>query len=137
MAQRDPLPELPPEIKRPEARFDPARARKAARHPKRPGESCRAAAGTYVPSIDRNRCEGKADCVAVCPHDVFEVRRIEPVDARALSLVGKLKSFVHGGKTAYAPRSDDCLACGLCVVACPERAITLVRTRDQAETTDQ
>ena len=26
----------------------------------------------------------------------------------------------------YTPNSDRCLACGLCVVACPERAIDLV-----------
>ena len=27
--------------------------------------------------------------------------------------------------TAYAPNADDCRACGLCVVACPEQAIVL------------
>jgi ferredoxin len=32
----------------------------------------------------------------------------------------------YGMKTAYTPNSDRCLACGLCVVACPERAIDLV-----------
>jgi NAD-dependent dihydropyrimidine dehydrogenase PreA subunit len=29
--------------------------------------------------------------------------------------------------TAYAPKADDCHACGLCVVACPEQAIVLTR----------
>ena len=108
-------------------RFDPARARKAARHPARPGERCRAEAGTFVPTVDRNRCEGKADCVAVCPYDVFEVRRIEDADFRTLSLLGRLKSRAHGRKTAYTPNADACRACGLCVVACPESALTLDR----------
>lgn len=109
-----------------EPRIDAGKARRAAKHPGRPGQKCRAAPGTYVPKIDHDRCEGKSDCVAVCPYDVFEVRRIDPVDARSLSIVGRLKSFVHGGKTAYAVRASQCQACGLCVVACPERAIALV-----------
>lgn len=120
-------PDLPSDVTNAAARFDAARAKKAARHPERPGEHCRAAPGAYAPEINRNRCEGKSDCVAVCPYDVFEVRRIDPEDARTLSWVGRLKSFAHGGKTAYVPRAVDCRACGLCVVACPEKAITLVR----------
>jgi NAD-dependent dihydropyrimidine dehydrogenase PreA subunit len=90
-----------------------------------PGENCRAARGRYFPVIDRNRCEGKAACVKVCPHDVFEVRTIEAEDYEALSLVGRLKSIVHGKKTVYTPRASQCQACGLCVVACPEKAIAL------------
>jgi NAD-dependent dihydropyrimidine dehydrogenase PreA subunit len=108
------------------ARFDRDKARRAARDPSRPGEKCRADAGAYVPVIDRGRCEAKADCVAVCPYAVFEVRRIEDADFRALSLLGRLKSRVHGRLTAYTPRADACRACGLCVVACPERAIRLL-----------
>jgi NAD-dependent dihydropyrimidine dehydrogenase PreA subunit len=75
--------------------------------------------------IDHARCEGKRDCVEVCPYHVFEVRRIEDADFARLSLGGKLKSLVHGRKTAYTPAADQCKACGLCVVACPEKAITL------------
>jgi 4Fe-4S ferredoxin len=83
--------------------------------------------GVLRPQIDRNRCEGKADCVRVCPFEVFDVRRIDPIDRAALSLMGKLKSLAHRGKTAYTPHSVACQACGLCVTACPEKAITLVR----------
>jgi NAD-dependent dihydropyrimidine dehydrogenase PreA subunit len=107
--------------------FDAARARRAANDPTRPGERCRAEPASYRPVIDRARCEGKADCVAVCPYDVFEVRRIDDADFRALSLLGRLKSRAHGRKTSYAVRADQCRACGLCVVACPEDAIALVR----------
>lgn len=79
-----------------------------------------------LPVIDRARCEGKGDCVDVCPHDVFEVRRMEPEHFRALPIGAKLKSLAHGRKTAYTPRVDACLACGSCVKACPENAIQLV-----------
>lgn len=108
------------------AKFDRARARDAARDPQRPGEKCRAAPGKIVPVVDRNRCEGKRDCEVVCPYGVFEVRRIDDADFAALSFLGKLKSRVHGRLTAYTPRADQCRACGLCVVACPEQAIRLV-----------
>lgn len=79
--------------------------------------------GRVMPVVDFNRCEGKDACVAVCPYDVFEVRKIDPSDYRDLSFVGKIKSYVHGGMVAYTPHADQCRACGLCVKACPERAI--------------
>lgn len=105
--------------------FDPDRARRAARDPERPGTLCQAPPGSYAPHIDRMRCEGKADCVAVCPYGVFEVRRIDEEDFRALSFLGRLKSRAHGRRSAYTPGAASCQACGLCVVACPERAISL------------
>ena len=107
--------------------IDSDKARRAARHPDRPGEDCRAEAGTYRPIVDRSRCEGKSDCVDVCPHSVFEVRRMDDADFARLSLLGKLKSVAHRRQTAYTPAADRCRACGLCVVACPENAITLVK----------
>jgi NAD-dependent dihydropyrimidine dehydrogenase PreA subunit len=78
-----------------------------------------------APVIDRNRCEGKEDCVRVCPYDVFEVGRLSREDRRGLTLVGRLKAFAHRGRQAFAVRADVCHGCGLCVTACPERAITL------------
>ena len=106
---------------------DPAKARRAAADPRRPGERCKAEAATWVPVIDRGRCEGKQDCVQVCPYGVFEVRRIADADFARLGWLGKLKSVAHRRQTAYTPAADECQACGLCVVACPEQAITLVR----------
>jgi NAD-dependent dihydropyrimidine dehydrogenase PreA subunit len=73
------------------------------------------------------RCEGKGDCERVCPESVFEVRRIDDADYATLGFLNKLKVRVHGMKMAYTPNVDACLACGLCVAACPEKAITLSR----------
>ena len=81
----------------------------------------------WVPVVDHARCEGKRDCLDVCPNDVFEVRRIDDSDFRALGRMGRLKVRAHRMATAYTPNADDCRACGLCVVACPEDAIVLTR----------
>ena len=42
-----------------------------------------------------------------------------------MSLRGRLKALVHGSRQAFVARPEACHACGLCVAACPERAITL------------
>ena len=88
---------------------------------------CRAEAGAFGPVIDWTKCEGKAECVEVCPFHVFEVRRIDGADFAQLGVLGKLKSLAHGRKTAYTPRASACQACGKCVAACPEDAIKLAR----------
>lgn len=81
--------------------------------------------GTALPVIDRNRCEGKAECLAVCPYDVFDIRRLTPEEREGMSLLGTLKSWAHGHKQAVVARPTDCGTCGLCVKACPEKAIAL------------
>jgi NAD-dependent dihydropyrimidine dehydrogenase PreA subunit len=88
---------------------------------------CRATAGQFVPVIDRAKCEGKADCVEVCPFHVFEVRRMADADFTKLGVFAKLKSMAHARKTAYTPLASACQACGRCVAACPEQAIKLAR----------
>ena len=120
MSEQDEIPET-----REDPRFNRKKARRAAKDPARPGEHCRATPRAYRPVIDRRRCEGKADCVSVCPFEVFEVGRIEEAEYRALPALVRLKVWVHGKKTAHTPRADACQACGLCVVACPEHAIKL------------
>ncbi len=107
---------------------DLEKKRRAAVHPDRPGERCNAPPRSWAPVVDHGRCEAKSDCVVVCPNDVFEVGPIEPGDWDALGLMGKLRVRAHGRKTVYTPRAEQCRACGLCVVSCPEKAISLVAT---------
>jgi 4Fe-4S ferredoxin len=92
-----------------------------------PNPECKQAAGVFAPVIDRNRCEGKEQCVEVCPYHVFGMMTVTPEERRNLTLRGKIKGYVHRWHQAYAVNSAACHACGLCVSACPEKAITLVR----------
>jgi NAD-dependent dihydropyrimidine dehydrogenase PreA subunit len=100
--------------------------RKATMIEARQAQDCKQPAGVIEPVIDRERCEGRADCVQVCPYQVFEVTALTPEQWSALSLRGRLKAFVHGRQQAVAVRADQCNACGACVAACPEDAIRLV-----------
>ena len=83
--------------------------------------------GIFAPVIDRMRCEAKEDCVEACPYDVFEVHKLSDDDKRAMPLIARVKAWVHGNRQAFAVRADECHACGLCVTACPEHAIKLMR----------
>jgi 4Fe-4S ferredoxin len=89
--------------------------------------ACKQPAGVVEPLIDRSRCEGKEDCVEVCPYDVFDIRTLSKDERGALPFFARLKAAVHGNRQAFAVRAEACHACGLCVQACPERAIKLVK----------
>lgn len=88
-------------------------------------DNCKEEAGQLVPVVDFNKCEAKGPCIEVCPYDVFEMKPISDEDFKTLSFIGKLKTRVHGKDKAYVVKSDSCQACGLCVTACPEKAIKL------------
>lgn len=90
-------------------------------------QQCAAEAGRVAPRINRSRCEAKADCLRVCPYEVFEIQPVSPEDRQGLGVLAKLKLFMHGNKQAFAVYAEGCHACGLCVQACPENAITLVK----------
>jgi len=90
-------------------------------------DDCKQQPGTFGPVIDRARCEGKADCVVICPYSVFELDILPPEDRTALPFLARIKGTLHGWKQSFAVNADACQACGLCVSACPEKAITLKR----------
>jgi NAD-dependent dihydropyrimidine dehydrogenase PreA subunit len=87
---------------------------------------CKHLPGKLMPKINFSACESKMDCIKVCPYNVFEMQEITPVQYKALSFTGKIKTMFHGRKKAFAVRPEACHACGLCITACPEKAITLV-----------
>lgn len=90
-------------------------------------DACKQAPGVFAPVIDRNRCEGKADCERVCPVGVFRIETLPPAQRQGLSLRGRLKGWAHRWQQAVAVNAGACEACGLCVQACPEKALTLRR----------
>jgi 4Fe-4S ferredoxin len=89
---------------------------------------CMQPAGVYAPVIDRNRCEGKAQCVQVCPTGVFVVGTLPRAERARLSLRGRLRGFAHRWQQALLAEPGACESCGKCVAACPEQAISLART---------
>ncbi|MFT4111456.1 ATP-binding protein [Silvibacterium sp.] len=99
-----------------------------------PISQCQPETGVVIPVIDRSRCDGKQDCVAVCPFDVFEMQRLTAEDTFWLPVSAKKRQKLVGRWQAFTPNADRCHACNLCVVACPEDAIRLVRqTQPDAE----
>jgi NAD-dependent dihydropyrimidine dehydrogenase PreA subunit len=87
--------------------------------------SCKSEPDGRIPVVDRNRCEGKRDCEVVCPYGVFEVRVLTAAERAGVSLRGRLNLLAHRGRQAVVVAGDQCHQCGLCVAACPERAIRL------------
>ena len=54
-------------------------------------------------TVDKNKCDGDAVCVDICPMNVYEL-----VDGKSEPV-----------------RADDCIMCMACVNACPQQAITV------------
>ena len=73
-----------------------------------PKDDCK---GEHVlrPVIDRKKCEGKQDCVRVCPYGVFEMGVLNAEQKAALPLFPyRLKAMTH--KTAERPAAHIAVA---------------------------
>ena len=71
--------------------------------------------------LDSEKCTGCGRCVEVCPHDVFQLVRIDAAPVSPCSC---------GGGTASRPRlraaitgRERCMECGACALNCPFDAI--------------
>jgi len=92
-------------------------------------DNCKEDAGKLMPVINLNACEGKGPCIEVCPYNVFEMQVINDETFGELSFIGKIKTRVRGRKKAFVINAGMCHACGLCVAACPEKAIKLIKNK--------
>jgi NAD-dependent dihydropyrimidine dehydrogenase PreA subunit len=89
--------------------------------------TCKPESGKVMPLVSFEKCEAKGPCIEVCPYDVFEMQKIKKEEFKQLSFLGKIKTRVHKMEKAYVVKPADCHACGLCVTACPEKAIKLIK----------
>ncbi|MBW8887615.1 MAG: 4Fe-4S dicluster domain-containing protein [Fibrobacteres bacterium] len=87
--------------------------------------SCPQPAGRFEPVVNRSRCEAKGPCVPACPYSVLEIHPLTDTDKAGLGFLARLKVRAHGNRQAFAIHPEACRACGKCVEACPEKAITL------------
>ena len=75
--------------------------------------------------VNSSACDGCGACVENCSTGVFVLREITEDERRDLSFPGKLKVRVKGKVKSFINKPEDCVACGLCVNQCHERAISL------------
>ena len=80
-----------------------------------------------IPVVDFNRCNANGVCTHVCVQNVFKIRQILPEQFGQLTFLGKLKTIFSDNRKAFVENTEQCLNCGLCVSACPEKAIKLVK----------
>jgi NAD-dependent dihydropyrimidine dehydrogenase PreA subunit len=87
----------------------------------------RQAPGIFMPVINASRCDGKGHCVDVCRERVIALKPAEGDHVEDQSLLQRLHLRLFGRRLAYLRNQASCTACGRCVSACPEQAITLRR----------
>jgi len=90
-------------------------------------DNCKEEARKVMPIVDYNKCESKGPCIEVCPFDVFEMQKISNEEFENLTFIGKMKTRVHGREKAVVINPEACHSCGLCITACPEKAIKLTK----------
>jgi len=72
---------------------------------------------TYDYIIDIERCKGCGLCIEVCPKNVLEFSR---------------ELNTKGYYPAYQARPEDCVFCATCCRMCPDVAITITESAQEA-----
>lgn len=69
----------------------------------------------FIPTVDKEKCNGCEDCLEVCTAEVFEMQNDK----------------------AFPVNIDECQGCESCIEVCRENAITVQDTRVQLSDTCQ
>ena len=77
--------------------------------------------------INRNYCDGCAECVTVCPNYVLILQEITSEEYKSLSDAGKLNVILKGRQKSSVRNIEACVFCGLCEDHCHETAIAVGR----------
>lgn len=85
-----------------------------------------------APVTTMNNERGLARARPLRQVDVLIVRKLTDAQKDTLSLPGRVKLWAHGGRQAHAEFADRCHGCGLCVTACPQKAISLKRSNQSS-----
>jgi 2-oxoglutarate ferredoxin oxidoreductase subunit delta len=72
---------------------------------------------SYKHTVDSDRCKGCGLCVTVCPKNVLEI-----------SAAVNTKGYFP----VYQARPEDCIFCTVCCIMCPDVAITITETAENA-----
>lgn len=80
-----------------------------------------------LPIINWNKCDSDEVCVNVCVHGAMGITILTEEQFSTLSIIGKLKTKVHGKKKATLINPELCTGCGDCVKNCHEKAIKLLK----------
>ncbi len=83
-----------------------------------------------IPEINISKCESDGACVKRCPQSALEMKEISQTQYAQLSLIGKLRTKVHGRNKAFLTNAAECIGCGICVRVCPEKAIKLIHLKN-------
>lgn len=68
-------------------------------------------------AIDENRCKGCGLCVSICPKNVLEISN---------------RVNTKGYFPVFQARPEDCILCAMCCTMCPDVAITITETAEDA-----
>ena len=82
---------------------------------------CKFEAGILTPEIDPGRCEAKGPCVTSCPYDVLAIRIVPAEIKETMSLLGRIKLFVHGGKRLMLSMRMPATVVGILCAGMPGR----------------
>jgi pyruvate-ferredoxin/flavodoxin oxidoreductase len=91
----------------------------------------------FVPEWDSTKCIQCNQCVQACPHAAIRAKQIDPANLDKAPVTFKtLKSNTKNDRDLQFKIQvfvDDCQGCGVCVEACPTKALDLQPAQEQRD----